>query len=55
MALCSSVRRPLLLSARFAETAAAAAGEEGLDPPLASVGRFALRGVSAAQHLYTLA
>jgi adenylate cyclase len=55
MALCSSVRRPLLLSARFAETVAAAAGEEGLDPPLASVGRFALRGVSAAQHLYTLA
>ncbi|HEY9536002.1 MAG TPA: adenylate/guanylate cyclase domain-containing protein [Kiloniellaceae bacterium] len=55
MALCSSVRRPLLLSARFAETAAGGAGEGASDLPLASVGRFALRGVSAAQHLYTLA
>lgn len=55
MALCSSVRRPLLLSARFAETVAGGTGEEGFDLPLASVGRFALRGVSAAQHLYTLA
>lgn len=51
MALCGSVRRPLLLSARFAETLTAA-GEE---LPLASVGRFALKGVSEAQHLYTLA
>jgi adenylate cyclase len=55
MALCSSVRRPLLLSARFAETVAGRGGEDGIDLPLASVGRFALRGVSAAQHLYTLA
>jgi len=55
MALCSSVRRPLLLSARFAEAVAGRAGEDGSDLPLASVGRFALRGVSAAQHLYTLA
>lgn len=51
MALCSSVRRPLLLSARFAETLVSA----GEDLPLASVGRFALKGVSEAQHLYTLA
>jgi adenylate cyclase len=52
MALCSSVRQPLLLSARFAE----ALGEEtGDSRPLASVGRFALKGVSGAQHLYTLA
>jgi adenylate cyclase len=50
MALCSSVRRPLLLSARFAEAADATG-----DLPLASVGRFALKGVSEAQHLYTLA
>ncbi|SMF55786.1 adenylate cyclase [Tistlia consotensis] len=49
MALCSSVRRPLLLSARFAGMVA------DDDLPLASVGRFALRGVSEAQHLYTLA
>jgi adenylate cyclase len=55
MALCSSVRRPLLLSARFAETVAGGADEEGADLPLASVGRFALKGVSGAQHLYTLA
>lgn len=55
MALCSSVRRPLLMSARFAETVAGRAGDEDAALPLASVGRFALRGVSAAQHLYTLA
>ena len=55
MALCSSVRRPLLLSTRFAEAVAGGAVEGGVDLPLASVGRFALRGVSAAQHLYTLA
>ena len=55
MALCGSVRRPLLLSARFAETAEAAAAAAGEALPLASVGRFALKGVSEAQHLYTLA
>ena len=55
MALCGSVRRPLLMSARFADTVAGSLGEEDADLPLASVGRFALKGVSAAQHLYTLA
>jgi adenylate cyclase len=55
MALCSSVRRPLLLSARFADTVREDAGADASDLPLASVGRFALKGVSAAQHLYTLA
>ncbi|HEY9539080.1 MAG TPA: adenylate/guanylate cyclase domain-containing protein, partial [Kiloniellaceae bacterium] len=56
MALCSSVRRPLLMSARFADTVAGSADEAGAASlPLASVGRFALKGVSAAQHLYTLA
>jgi adenylate cyclase len=53
MSLCSSVRRPLLLSSRFAGMVESPAGQDGL--PLASVGRFALRGVSEAQHLYTLA
>lgn len=48
--LCGSVRRPLLLSERFARTIG-----EADDRPLASVGRFALRGVSEAQHLYTIA
>ena len=52
MALCSSVRQPLLLSARFAEVLG---DETGDARPLASVGRFALKGVSGAQHLYTLA
>jgi len=50
VALCSSLRRPLLLSARFAECVE---GDSTL--PLAAVGRFALRGVSGAQFLYTLA
>ncbi|GAB4376300.1 MAG: adenylate/guanylate cyclase domain-containing protein [Kiloniellaceae bacterium] len=50
MAMCSSLRRPLLLSARFAGIL-----ENDADLPLASVGRFALRGVSEAQFLYTLA
>lgn len=50
MALCSGLRRNLLLSARFAETLRSDAAL-----PLASVGRFALKGVSEAQHLYTLA
>jgi hypothetical protein len=49
------VRRPLLLSARFARTAETAAAAAGEDLPLASVGRFALKGVAEAQHLYTLA
>ncbi|WP_340118727.1 adenylate/guanylate cyclase domain-containing protein [Pelagibius sp. 7325] len=55
MALCGSVRRPLLMSARFAETVTGPDGTAGADLPLASVGRFALKGVSQAQHLYTLA
>jgi adenylate cyclase len=60
MALCSSVRRPLLLSARFAETLSGPNLFGGITPagedlPLASVGRFALKGVTEAQHLYTLA
>jgi len=55
MALCSSTRRPLLLSARFAETIAGPKVEASAELPLASVGRFALRGVSESQHLYTLA
>ncbi|MGF1594041.1 MAG: adenylate/guanylate cyclase domain-containing protein [Kiloniellaceae bacterium] len=55
MALCSSVRRPLLLSERFAGTVMGADSEPTPELPLASVGRFALRGVSEAQHLYTLA
>src|SRR3546814_14526212 len=41
MALCSSVRRPLLMSARFADTVAGSADEAGAARlPLASVGRF---------------
>lgn len=46
-AMCRSVDRPMLLSEAFVET---------LDRdrhPVASVGRFALRGVDGAQHLYT--
>jgi adenylate cyclase len=47
-AMCRSVDQPLLLSAAFA----AALGESG--PRLASVGRYALRGVRHAQELFTL-
>jgi len=46
--MCRSVDRPLLLSSSFVE----ALGKDA--PPLASVGRFALRGVGEAQDLYTL-
>ncbi len=46
--MCRSVDRPLLLSSAFVE----ALGEDA--PPLASVGRFALRGVGQAQDLFTL-
>jgi adenylate cyclase len=47
-AMCRSADQPLLVSAGFAE----ALGHAG--PPLASVGRFALRGVGRAQELFTL-
>jgi adenylate cyclase len=47
-ALCRSVEQPLLLSASFA----AAAGEER--NRFVSVGRYALRGVSLPQELFTL-
>jgi adenylate cyclase len=47
-AMCRSVDRPLLLSSAFVESLGADA------PPLASVGRFALRGVGQAQDLFTL-
>lgn len=46
--MCRSVDRPLLLSSAFVEALGADA------PPLASVGRFALRGVGQAQDLFTL-
>ncbi|MFM8535710.1 MAG: adenylate/guanylate cyclase domain-containing protein, partial [Acidimicrobiia bacterium] len=46
--MCRSVDRPLLLSSAFVE----ALGTDA--PPLASVGRFALRGVGRAQDLFTL-
>jgi len=46
--MCRSVDQPLLLSSTFVE----ALGEHA--PPLASVGRFALRGVGQAQDLFTL-
>jgi adenylate cyclase len=46
--MCRSVDRPLLLSSSFVEALGAHA------PPLASVGRFALRGVGQAQDLFTL-
>ena len=46
--MCRSVDRPLLLSSAFVE----ALGKDA--PPLALVGRFALRGVGQAQDLYTL-
>ena len=47
-AMCRSVDQPLLLSAAFA----AALGDTG--PPLASVGRYALRGLRHSQELFTL-
>jgi adenylate cyclase len=47
-ALCRSVEQKVLISSAFA----AALGASG--PRLASVGRFALRGVSQAQDLYTI-
>jgi adenylate cyclase len=47
-AMCRAVDQPLLVSAAFA----AALGDAG--PRLASVGRFALRGVRHAQELFTL-
>jgi adenylate cyclase len=46
--MCRSVDRPLLLSSAFVDALGANA------PPLASVGRFALRGVGQAQDLFTL-
>ena len=48
VSMCRSVDRPLLLSSAFVE----ALGKDA--PPLASVGRFALRGVGQAQDLFTL-
>ncbi len=47
-AMCRSVDRPLLLSSAFVGALGANA------PPLASVGRFALRGVGQPQDLFTL-
>lgn len=47
-ALCRSVDRPLLLSSAFVQALGADA------PALASVGRYALRGVAKAQDLYSL-
>jgi adenylate cyclase len=47
-ALCRSVEQPLLLSASFAAAAGAARSE------FVSVGRYALRGVSHPQELFTL-
>ena len=46
--MCRSVDRPLLLSSAFVESLGTDA------PPLASVGRFVLRGVGQAQDLFTL-
>jgi adenylate cyclase len=47
-ALCRSVEQPLLLSATFAQAAGKAKSR------LVSVGRYALRGVSLPQELFTL-
>ena len=47
-AMCRSADQPLLLSTAFAR----ALGDGG--PRLASVGRYALRGVRHAQELFTL-
>ena len=46
--MCRSVDRPLLLSSAFVDSLGSNA------PPLASVGRFALRGVGQVQDLFTL-
>lgn len=47
--MCRSVDRPLLLSSTFADALPAAERAR-----LVSVGRFALRGVGKAQHLFTV-
>ena len=47
--LCRSVDRSVLMSSRFAALAPA-----DVAPRLASVGRFALRGIKRAQELFTL-
>ena len=47
-AMCRSVDQPVLASSAFREAAGDAAGR------LVSVGRYALRGVGAPQHLFTL-
>lgn len=47
--MCRSADRTLLLSSRFADLVAATHGDK-----LARVGRYALRGVSRGQDLYTL-
>lgn len=49
VSLCRSVDRSVLISARFAALATQIEGAE-----LASVGRYALRGVRQAQELFTL-
>jgi adenylate cyclase len=46
-AMCRSVDRSLLLSQAFVDAL------DGADQQVASVGRFALRGVEVVQHLYT--
>lgn len=47
-AMCGSLDRPVIVSAAFAEAAAAARSR------LVSLGRYALKGVSKPQELYTL-
>jgi len=47
-ALCTQHERPLLISEAFAHAATVSSGR------LVSIGRFALRGVRAAQSIYTL-
>ncbi len=47
-AMCRSVDQPVLMSSAFRDAAGEAAGR------LVSVGRYALRGVGAPQHLFTL-
>lgn len=47
--MCRSVDRPLLLSSAFADALPMAERTR-----LVSVGRFALRGVGKAQHLFTV-
>ena len=46
--MCRSADQPLLLSTAFAKALG------GAGPRLASVGRYALRGVRHAQELFTL-